>query len=93
MKLTVFEGLIFDDFEMWALGEDPGDDIEFALAIAFIHPDGGSGVDGQKWIGLASSSSDSIEVTAIIAVGYDLVEAGELFSKTDDISANGDVAR
>ena len=93
VELPVLEGLVFDDLEVGALGEDAGDDIEFALAVAFIHPDGGGGIDREKRIGLAGGGSDGIEVAAIIAIGDDLVEPGELLGQADDATPDGNVPR
>jgi hypothetical protein len=70
---------------MGTLGEDPGNDIELALAVAFIHPDGRGGIDGKEGVGLASGGSDGVEVAAIVTIGNDLIESGQLLGQADDI--------
>ena len=93
VELPVLEGLVFDDLEMGSLGEDPGDDIELALAVAFIHPDGRGGIDGKEWVGLAGGGSDGVEVAAIVTVGNHLIESGQLLGQADDFPADGDGPR
>ena len=75
---------------MGTLGEDPGNDIELALAVAFIHPDGRGGIDGKEGVGLASGGSDGVEVAAIVTIGNDLIESGQLLGQADDIPPDGD---
>jgi len=92
VEAAILPGLVADDFEVGAGGEDTGDDIELAFAIALIQPDGGSGVNGEEGVGLVVGGANRVEVSAIFTVWDDLVEAFELFGQADDASANSDGA-
>jgi hypothetical protein len=87
MKFASSPGLEPEDFNEGALREDSSCHLQFALAIALIHPYGCGGVYGKNRIELAIDALERINVTAIIAVGNDPIELLKFFGQTDDATA------
>src|SRR6266508_2849316 len=87
VQFAIAPGLKFDDFDEVCGGEDSGGDLEVALAEAFVHPDGGGGVDRQERIEFAFRRLQSVDVSARFAVGSDLIEFFQFFSETYYLAA------
>src|SRR6266540_6690053 len=87
VQFAIAPGLKFDDFDEVCGGEDSGGDLEVALAEAFVHPDGGGGVDRQERIEFAFRRLRSVDVSARFAVGSDLIEFFQFFSETYYLAA------
>ena len=88
IKFTIAPGLESEDFEVRDLREDSAGELQFALSIAFIHPNGCGGVNGQQRIKISVAALERVKMAAMIAVRDDLIELLEFFSQADDVAAH-----
>jgi len=86
-------GLKFDDFDETGLREEPGRDLQFALAVTFVHPDGGGSINRQEGIELAVVCFQRVNVAALFAIWKDLIWLLQFFSEANDATANRDRLR
>jgi hypothetical protein len=87
VEFAIEPGLESENLDEGTLREDSSRHLQFALAIALVHPYGRSGVYGKNRIEFAIHALESINVTAIIAVGNDPIELLKFFGQTNDATA------
>jgi hypothetical protein len=87
MKFASSPGLEPENFNEGALREDSSCYLQFALAKALVHPDSRGSVYRKERIELAVDALECINVTAIFAVGNDLIELLKFFGQTNDATA------
>ena len=91
-EFSVAPGLIFNDLDVGGLREGAGDDVEFTLAVAFIHPDGGGGVGREERVNFPLGGFDGVDVALMFTVGKDLVKILQFLGEADDAAADGEIA-